>query len=190
MTRTAGRPRSEDSRRRVLAAARDLLRESGVRAVSMEAVASRAHVSKQTLYRWWGSTSAIVVEAVLDGYEPPVPETVVETGDLRADLTSWIERSAQSLSDADVAQGVRALLGAVSSDPVAGREFHDHTLAPARHAIERLLAAGEGSEPARSARADVAISALLFWVLVDQPVDVSRRDALRDLLSGGGGSVV
>ncbi|MGH8956628.1 MAG: TetR/AcrR family transcriptional regulator [Microbacterium sp.] len=186
MTRSAGRPRSEDSRRRVLAAARDLLRESGVRAVSMDAVASRAHVSKQTLYRWWGSTSAIVVEAVLDGYEPPVPETVVETGDLRADIASWIERSARSLSDDDVAQGVRALLGAVSSDPVAGREFHDRTLAPARRTIEHLLSADEPSEQTRSARADIAISALLFWVLVDQPVDAGRRDALRDLLTGSG----
>ena len=47
-----GRPRSEKARDAILGAAAELLLEEGLDAVSMDAVAARAGVSKATIYRW------------------------------------------------------------------------------------------------------------------------------------------
>jgi AcrR family transcriptional regulator len=47
-----GRPRSETAHRAILEAASELLLERGPGAVSMDAVAERAGVSKATIYRW------------------------------------------------------------------------------------------------------------------------------------------
>ena len=47
-----GRPRSERARLAILEAAAELLLVQGLSAVSMDAVAERAGVSKATIYRW------------------------------------------------------------------------------------------------------------------------------------------
>src|SRR5580658_4901747 len=47
--------RSEAAREAVLEAADDLLAEIGFAAVTMEGIAARAGVGKQTIYRWWPS---------------------------------------------------------------------------------------------------------------------------------------
>jgi AcrR family transcriptional regulator len=54
-----GHPRSERSRQSILAAAGALLHEQGLRAMTIEAVAARAGVSKKTIYRWWPSRGVL-----------------------------------------------------------------------------------------------------------------------------------
>ncbi|KAA0022292.1 TetR/AcrR family transcriptional regulator [Antrihabitans cavernicola] len=63
---TAGRPRSESTRRAILDAAYDMLAETGFRGLTMEAIAQRAGAGKTTLYRWWPSKAAILLDAVHD----------------------------------------------------------------------------------------------------------------------------
>lgn len=58
--------RSEKSRQAILAATRALLSEVGYRKVSIEAIAARAGVGKQTIYRWWPSKGAVIFESFLD----------------------------------------------------------------------------------------------------------------------------
>ena len=62
-TRGPGRPRSEPARRAILAAATHLVGREGYGRVTMEAIAREAGVSKQTVYRWWPTKAAIVLEA-------------------------------------------------------------------------------------------------------------------------------
>ena len=62
--KTPGRPRSEAARQAILTAAYELLREVPLPEITAAALAKRAGVSKATLYRWWPSKEAIV----LDGY--------------------------------------------------------------------------------------------------------------------------
>src|SRR5688572_3560572 len=81
--------RNETSRRAILTAAFDLLQEVGYAKLSIEGVAARAGVGKQTIYRWWPSKGAVLFDAFLmlsEGAEgePPV---LPDTGDLEADLT-------------------------------------------------------------------------------------------------------
>ncbi len=58
------RRRSDASHAAILAATVELLEEGGYRALTIEGVARRAGVGKQTIYRWWdGSKAALVLEA-------------------------------------------------------------------------------------------------------------------------------
>jgi AcrR family transcriptional regulator len=80
----------------------------------MEGVAARAGVGKTTVYRWWPSKSALVLEAV-GGREAPLPEP---SGDLRADLRTAMEATLSSLR-APFADTLLALAGDLPHDPSA-----------------------------------------------------------------------
>jgi len=61
-----GRPRDEKTRRALLEAARALIVEDGYPNVTMDDIAARARAGKQTIYRWWPSKGALVLEAYTD----------------------------------------------------------------------------------------------------------------------------
>ena len=80
-----GRPRSPVVHAAILDATRALLIANGYADVSMDRVASRARVGKQTLYRRWPSKAQLVAEAVMDAYHEggssnyPTPATSPRT---------------------------------------------------------------------------------------------------------------
>lgn len=57
--------RSERSRVAILTAALDLCAEHGYGNVTVEAIAARAGAGKKTIYRWWPSKGAVVLEAIV-----------------------------------------------------------------------------------------------------------------------------
>jgi AcrR family transcriptional regulator len=61
-----------------------LLCEADVSALTIERIAADAGVGKQTIYRWWPSKSAVLVDAVLEQARTDVP--VPNTGALQGDL--------------------------------------------------------------------------------------------------------
>jgi AcrR family transcriptional regulator len=83
-----GRRRNEAVRRAILDAALRLLAESDGSAVTTDTIARAAGVGKQTLYRWWPSKGAVLLEAMVLRAEAEVPTP--ETGNLRADLTVFL----------------------------------------------------------------------------------------------------
>ena len=58
-------PRQEAIRNQILASSRSLIQELGHEAVSMEAIASKAGVSRPTMYRYFASKEHVVCEAAL-----------------------------------------------------------------------------------------------------------------------------
>src|ERR671919_617983 len=115
-----GRRRSERSHAAIVRATQDLLVERGYRELTIEGVAARAGVGKQTIYRWWPSRAALVLEAYLAGSDalpPPAPQASVEE-DVRA-LLAWLsavlaQPSGEPLDDefaATVADHVLAGIG-------------------------------------------------------------------------------
>jgi AcrR family transcriptional regulator len=50
----------------IVTSTREQLLERGFDALTIEAVASRAGVGKQTIYRWWPSRPAVVADIVLE----------------------------------------------------------------------------------------------------------------------------
>lgn len=80
--------RSERAHEAVLRAADDLLVERGYAGVTIEGIAARAGVAKQTIYRWWPSKFEILMDTFAEDAESAlkVPDTGSTTEDLRQHL--------------------------------------------------------------------------------------------------------
>ena len=102
MTRaTSGARRSEASRRAILTAAFELVGEVGYARLTVEGIAARAGVGKQTIYRWWPSKGVVLLDAFLALSENAEGEVALpDTGDLDADLKLEIrEEIAEELDE-------------------------------------------------------------------------------------------
>ncbi|WP_095129210.1 TetR/AcrR family transcriptional regulator [Pseudomonas sp. Irchel s3h14] len=63
-----GRPRSEATRLLILDATIKLLQDNSIQAISIEAIAREAGVSKATIYRWWDSKALVVIDAFIENH--------------------------------------------------------------------------------------------------------------------------
>jgi AcrR family transcriptional regulator len=113
--------RSEAARLAVLEAADDLLVERGFAGVTIEGIAARAGVAKQTIYRWWDSKSDILFDAlVVDAAEF---FTAPGHGDLGADLRDHLGQLAAFLTTTDAGAVFRALAGQAQHEPAVAARF-------------------------------------------------------------------
>lgn len=123
-----GPARSEAARLAILTATARIFAERGYDGLTMEGVAAEARVGKQTIYRWWRSKSALVAECLAEGLLVPDWFVPADSGNLRADLTLWLQNVVAfigqpgndallrslvtaSAEDADVALGLSERLG-------------------------------------------------------------------------------
>jgi AcrR family transcriptional regulator len=185
-----GRPRSEQARLAVLEAARDLLKSKGYEGLSMEGIAARAGVGKQTVYRWWPSKAAVVADAALDGIIPQPLFVLADTGDLRADLTSWLDEGVRSMIAPEASALIRALAAAASADEAASHRLYNQFTGPNRQAvIDRLDAARDvgqiRSDADTGSAADALISVNLYLVLARDPITQDRARGLLDVVMSG-----
>ena len=86
----ARRTRGESRERAILSAVIGLLGEAGYEAMTMDAVAARAHASKTTIYRRWPGKAELVHAAVDAHIAGRVPGTH-DTGSLRGDLLAVMQ---------------------------------------------------------------------------------------------------
>ncbi|MFE0511741.1 TetR/AcrR family transcriptional regulator, partial [Streptomyces sp. NPDC058964] len=93
--------RSEKSRRAIYDAALALVGEVGYPKTTVEGIAARAGVGKQTIYRWWPSKADVLLEAFLDLGEQVAqaagqePYAFPDTGDLAADLRAVLRATVE-----------------------------------------------------------------------------------------------
>ncbi|MBF2008806.1 MAG: TetR/AcrR family transcriptional regulator [Chlorogloeopsis fritschii C42_A2020_084] len=71
-TKRIGRPRSEESRAAILDATWKLLKTMTLRDLSIEAIARESGVGKTTIYRWWSSKVAVVMDAFWEKLSPEI----------------------------------------------------------------------------------------------------------------------
>ena len=81
--KSLGRPRSEATRLQILNSTIKLLHENSIQAISIEAIAKEAGVSKATIYRWWDSKALLVIDAFIENHllKTPLP---IELGPKKA----------------------------------------------------------------------------------------------------------
>lgn len=104
-----GRPRDLEARDRILKATYDLITTADADA-SINAIVARAGVGKATVYRWWNSRTAVVLDALVEVRgEPASPP---QTDDPWADLRAHIVHAAELVVGGTSAL-TRDLLGAV-----------------------------------------------------------------------------
>jgi AcrR family transcriptional regulator len=140
-----GRPRSETARLAILAAAAELALDRGLAAVSMDAVADRAGVSKATIYRWWPTKETLALDALYHEWAGvPRPR---DTGSLREDLLSLLRPWAKEAGRRPYARVIAALIATAQTDPEFGRRYRERFVEPRREAaraiFRRAVARGE-----------------------------------------------
>src|ERR1700729_822239 len=101
--------RSEDARIAVLEAADDLLVERGFAGLTIEGIAARAGVAKQTIYRWWPSKTDIRMDALMIDAAEDLAQP--DTGALGRDLRGQLGGLADFLTRSDAGAVFRALAG-------------------------------------------------------------------------------
>ncbi|WP_433295569.1 TetR/AcrR family transcriptional regulator [Pseudonocardia sp. CA-142604] len=179
----AGRRRSQESHQAILAATRELLEEVGYYRLTVEGVAARAGVGKTTVYRWWPSKSALVLEAVdAERADPPAP-----TGDVRADIRAAMEATREHLRPPLVTT-LLALAGDLLQD-ASGEAGHADPFAAGRSTFEKMIedAAARGDLPPdvdAGLLQDVYAGTLLYRVLCRRPTDDVVDKLLTLLLDG------
>jgi AcrR family transcriptional regulator len=178
------RRRSEKSRMAIVSATRELLLERGFDGLTIEAVAARAGVGKQTIYRWWPSRPALVADVMLEDADK-ILASINHTGDLSADLVGWVRKLSASLTTARGKAMLRILT-------VAGME-HEDTLvklragfsAPLHDSVRtRLLAEGIDKATADSA-ADAILGGVVYPILSGaQPYSRRRAELTTRIIVG------
>lgn len=165
MTETAyepvdrGRRRSRRSHDAIVQATQELLVEHGYQALTIEGVAARAGVGKQTIYRWWPSRAALVLEAYLAGSDaiPPPAETADTHADVRAMLDWLVAVLAQPIGGKVVA----GLVADLKHDPDLAERFHRDVVPARRRAMRDALERGKERDEIRAdADLDLAVDAL------------------------------
>ena len=120
--------RNEQSRRAILDASVAMIGEVGYDKISIEAIARRAGVSKQTIYRWWPSKGAVILEAATESLSTVV--TLPDTGDIVADIRTQLTAIVELITTTGFGPAYRCLIAAGQSDPDLLRALFDQIIAP------------------------------------------------------------
>ncbi len=150
-----GRPRSAAARNAILTAARSMLEEGGIAAVTMEGIALRTGVGKPTIYRTWPNALAVAMAAMLE-----VPAKVSNrrktpsgVADLRRQLADIIAVFATRMG-----RNIATVLAASEADTELSKVFRNHFILArrdeGRRFVERAIAQHE-------IRADIDIEVVL-----------------------------
>jgi AcrR family transcriptional regulator len=187
--------RNERSHRAILDATVALVGELGYEQVSVEAIAKRAGVGKQTIYRWWPSKGAVALEA-LDERLRTAPGggssgDWPDSGDVVEDLRAQMYGVTRLFTSPEVAPLYQGLIAAAQSDPALSRAHVEQLIEPASVACRaRLTRAKERGE----IRADADIQTLIDMLygaayyrllLHTRPLEPEQIDAALDIASRG-----
>jgi AcrR family transcriptional regulator len=140
----------------VLEAADDLLVECGLAALTIEGIAARAGVAKQTIYRWWGSKSDILFDALVADADEHF--TAPSHRDLGRDLRDHLRQLAAFLTATDTGAMFRALAGQAQHDAAVADRFQAEVMGPQRDRDRApFLLARQRGELAEDADIDLAV---------------------------------
>lgn len=186
-SRSPGRPRSEASRQAILEAALSLATEAGYACLTIEGIAARAGVGKQTIYRWWPSKADVLLEAAAATAELHVP--VTDHGRYRADLRAFLQASYVMGNQSQFAGLLRALMAEAQLDPEFGARFRAAFLERRRDALAVITgrARERGDLPGRTdpeTVADIVFGTIWYRILATaRPFDARLEEDLLDLLA-------
>ncbi|OBK10991.1 TetR/AcrR family transcriptional regulator [Mycobacterium asiaticum] len=160
------RRRSQKSRTAIVTATRELLLERGFDGLTIEAVAARAGVGKQTIYRWWRSRPALVADVMLEDADR-ILATMNHTDDLAADVVEWVGKLVASLTTARGSAMLRTLT-------VAGMEHEDTAVKlrtgfskPLHDSVRTRLIADDIETKVAESAADAIVGGVVYPILSD-----------------------
>lgn len=187
--------RSERSRRAIYDAALALVGEVGYARTTIEGIAARAGVGKQTIYRWWPSKADVLLEAFLDLSEQASelavkggqkPFEIPDTGDLAADLKFVLRATVDELLDPRFEVPSRALAAEGAVNEQLGAVLVTKLLEPSLQLYVQRLRSAQDKGDVRP-DIDPRIASELFvsplaqrWLQRTGPISYEYVDTLVD----------
>ncbi len=123
----------------MLDAAFDLVGAGDPGTVTVNAIAATAGVAKQTIYRWWPSRTAVVLDALVRGTMRATPFR--ESEDIRSDFARHL-RSVVRLFNSPTGSIIRELLAESQADDAIAEEFRTRFWKPRRDLSKARLERG------------------------------------------------
>jgi AcrR family transcriptional regulator len=114
--RSIGPRRNPASADAILDAAEAILSEAGYAGFTVEAVARRAGAGKPTIYRWWSTKAALLLD-VYGRCKRELPDP--DTGSLEGDFTCLIDSLWRFWRETSAGNVLRSLIAEAQSDPVS-----------------------------------------------------------------------
>ncbi|MET9408863.1 TetR/AcrR family transcriptional regulator [Streptomyces sp. NPDC002935] len=184
--------RSEKSRRAIHTAALALVGEVGYPRTTIEGIAARAGVGKQTIYRWWSSKAEVLLDAFMDLGEQAAraagqePDEIPDTGDLAADLKLVLRATVDELLDPAFEVPARALAAEGLVNERLGAEFVARLLEPQLQLyVRRLRSAQTKGDVRRDVDPRIALELFVSplaqrWLQRTAPISYDYTDTLVD----------
>ena len=185
--KSIGARRSLESAEAILEAAEAVLIENGYSGFSIEAVARRARAGKPTIYRWWSSKTALLLEV----YQRQKRDiTYSDTGAIEEDLFIFAKSLFSQWRDTPAGNIFRSLVAEAQQDPAAAEALAEYSAGRRAHTgklIERAKARGEvAADIEPSQIADMVSSYAWVHLLTGRldEDDATLRKAIRVIVHG------
>jgi AcrR family transcriptional regulator len=156
-------------------AALELVTEVGYARLTIEGIAARAGVGKQTIYRWWPTKGDILLEAGAVKAELHVP--ITDHGSYQADLRAFLTASYTLANHPQLGDLLRAIIAEAQINPEFAARFRSDFLERRRDALavitDRARKRGDLPErPDPTTIADIVFGTIWYRVTATrQPLD-------------------
>ncbi|EME51021.1 TetR/AcrR family transcriptional regulator [Amycolatopsis decaplanina] len=180
----SGNQRDEGARLAVLHAADDLLVEHGFARLTIEAIARRAGVAKQTIYRWWPSKVEVLLDTLIEDSEKRFPVPAEKSAE--DSIRGYFRGFARFVTRDPAGKVLLALLAEAQHSPETAKSLHDRYLGPRRELERDLLARGiEAGEVSPKLDLDATLDAVVGPIVYRALTGASVPRALVDALFDG-----
>ena len=141
--RSIGAKRNPKSAEAIREAAESLLKDEGYRGFSIEAVARRARAGKPTIYRWWPSKAALL----LDIYQRQKRDVETpDTGSLAEDLLRFLRSLFRQWRETPSGSIFRSFIAEAQTDETAAAALADYAAGRRAHLAKMIARSRERGE--------------------------------------------
>jgi AcrR family transcriptional regulator len=174
---------------KILGATRAILAESGMRALTVEAVAARAGIAKTTIYRRYRSRHDLALAVLVDMIRTVT--AIPDLGDTRRELVQLVRGTLLVLGETLMGQVMQGLVTELAADPHLSGAFRDQVIALRRGEVARVLERGVARGDLRPDPDVALVHELLFGpvyyrlLLSGEPLEPVFADKIVDALLPG-----
>jgi AcrR family transcriptional regulator len=178
-----GPKRDPEVQQRILDATRELIAVDGPNKVTIDQITAHAGVGRQTIYRWWPTRTALVIDSLEQAVraESPTPDA----GSARLNLRTQMRRVARLLAS-PIGSIIQELIANGQGDPVAAEQFRERFFNERRKRAAATITDGIQSGELRSnldieTVIDMLYSPLWLRMLIGhQPLTQAAADRVLD----------
>ena len=135
-----GRPRSVETEEAILDSAYRMMAADGLAAATIDAIARESGVSKMTIYKWWPSREALLIDAFLRQAATMLP--IADGGDAVARIGRHASAYAMALGG-EFGKVQLAVISECIARTGSARLFAERYLAARRDAVVKIIKTGQ-----------------------------------------------